>query len=151
MIGKTSRWSEESDWIVAYDNAEFSEQACSQDGSLFQWCSGWVLIIARRMVTSRAPIQRYKIENDSHLAKPSYDSSSGFSGVSLRRKRGKNGVIPSLSRSCKALASPSKGQSERPPDLKPTRIDMLFLMCERFCTGPNVLVLFCTKSALAEP
>ena len=92
-----------------------------------------------------------KIENDSHLAKPSYDSSSGFSGVSLRRKRGKNGVIPSLSRSCKALASPSKGQSERPPDLKPTRIDMLFLTCERFCTGPNVLVLLCTKSALAEP
>ena len=73
-----------------------------------------------------------KIENDSHLAKPSYDSSSGFSGVSLRRKRGKNGVIPSLSRSCKALACSSKGQSERPPVFKPTRIDMLLFDVQAF-------------------
>ena len=46
----------------------------------------------------------WHIENDSHLAKVSYVCRTGFSGVSLRRKRGKNGVIPSLSRSCKALA-----------------------------------------------
>ena len=55
---------------------------------------------------------------------PSQASRNGFSGVSLRRKRGKNGEIPSLSRSCKAFACESRGQSERPPEHKPTRIDM---------------------------
>lgn len=40
LIGETSRCSEESDWIVAYNNAELSKQACSQDGSLFQWWAG---------------------------------------------------------------------------------------------------------------
>jgi hypothetical protein len=71
-------------------------------------------------------------ENDSHLVKRGYGSSSGFSGVSLRRKRGKNGVIPSLSRSCKALACSSNGQSERPPVFKPTRIDMLLFEVQAF-------------------
>ena len=62
LTGKTSRWSEESNWILAYDNAELSDQARSQDGSLVQCCAGWLLIIARRMVTSRAQSRDSKLK-----------------------------------------------------------------------------------------
>ena len=61
------------------------------------------------MVSYRQYTMERHIENDSHFAKVSYVCRTGFSGVSLRRKRGKNGVIPSLSRSCKAFACQSKG------------------------------------------
>ena len=85
----------------------------------------------------RTNVLKRGYENDSHLVKMGYCSNSGFSGVSLRRKRGKNGVIPSLSRSCKALACSSNGQSERPPVFKPTRIDMLLFDVQAFVHGTN--------------
>ena len=107
----------------AYESRQSISQECIVD-AIGGWCttgsihSAWEERHTSNLIVGAAlPLMENNLpytgkrdfENDSHFTKVSYVCLTGFSGVSLRRKRGKNGVIPSLSRSCNALACQSKG------------------------------------------